>query len=523
MFKTKKKTLNKKQNVDPAVQQPETNSQPQKLYKDLSQNEKQLRSIYANCSDLVYRSFLIENQTKAILIYIDGLADTNGLEINVITPLIQVTDGKLQDLEQLAERKIPAASAKPFTTFQECVDYLSSGLPILLRDQDATGLAFGLNKWEKRSIEEPVAESAIRGPREGFTETLRTNTSLIRRIVKSPSLKTDQMKIGDFTQTKVVIAYIEGLVDETLVTEVKNRLGRIRIDGILESGYIEEMIEDNFYSPFPQLLTTERPDVVCGNLLEGRVAIMVEGSPSVLVAPITFFSLMQAAEDYYQRFWISTAMRWLRYSFTLISLLLPSLYVAILTFHQEMVPGKLLISMATSREAVPFPALIEALLMEVTFEALREAGVRLPKQIGSAVSIVGALVIGQAAVQAGLVSAPMVIVVAITGISSFMIPRYIAGIAIRLLRFPLIFLAGSFGLLGVMMGIIAIVIHLCSLRSFGVPYLSVIATPKPKELKDVLVRAPWWMMNTRPRLTGKYNQYRQAPDQKPGPERGGEA
>lgn len=485
LFKNVTKASLKKHHDERALQQSANNNQPQQLYTDLQQNEQQIRSIYTNCSDIVYRSFFIEGQTKAVLIYIDGLADSGGIEANVIAPLMQETDGKAYEIGQLAERKISTSQAKPFTTFEECVEYLSNGLPILLRDQEATGLAFGLNKWEKRSIEEPVAESGIRGPREGFTETLRTNTSLIRRIVKSPLLKTEQMKIGGYTQTNVVIAYIEGLVDMTLVEEVRTRLNRIRIDGILESGYIEELIEDMPYSPFPQLISTERPDVTCANLLEGRVAIMVEGTPFVLIAPITLFSLMQSAEDYYQRFWVSTAMRWLRYMFTLIALLLPSLYVAILTFHQEMVPGNLLISMAASREAVPFPALIEALIMEVTFEALREAGVRLPKQVGSAVSIVGALVIGQAAVQAGLVSAPMVIVVAITGISSFMIPRYIAGIAIRLLRFPLIFLAGSLGLLGIMMGIIAIVLHLCSLRSFGVP-LSLAQTLHLSEYRPIV-------------------------------------
>lgn len=496
-----------------------TTNQSMLLDRDLQTNINQIRTIYAKSSDMVYRSFYIEGQTKAFLIYIDGLSDSAGIEKNVITPLMHEINGGAHAISQLAERKISAAHAIPFTTFGECVNYLSNGLPVLFQDQEATGLAFGLNKWEKRSIEEPVAESGIRGPREGFTETLRTNTSLIRRIVKSPLLKLEDMKIGGYTQTNVIVAYIEGLADESLIEEVTTRLKRIRIDGILESGYIEELIEDMPLSPFPQLMSTERPDVTSANLLEGRVAILVEGSPFVLIAPITLISLMQSPEDYYQRFWVSTAMRWLRYLFTLISLLLPSLYVAILTYHQEMVPGALLISMAASREVVPFPAFLEALIMEITFEALREAGVRLPKQIGSAVSIVGALVIGQAAVQAGLVSAPMVIVVAITGISSFMIPRYIAGIAIRLLRFPLIFLAGSLGLLGIMMGIIAIVLHMSSLRSFGVPYLSSIATPKMRDMKDVLVRAPWWMMDTRPHLTGDYNEYRQAANQKPGPER----
>lgn len=495
----------------------------QALYPDLRRNEERLRSLYANCSDVIYRTFLIGGTTSAVLIYIEGLSDTRSIEEHVISPLQREDAGEIGDLGQLLERTLSVSHAKEVAKFSQCMDYLSNGYPVLLCEKTAKGLALGLDKWEKRSIEEPSAESVIRGPREGFTETLRINTSLIRRIVKSPQLKTEPMKIGGYTQTNVVIAYIEGLADATLVEEVRNRLKRIRIDGILESGYLEELIEDAPFSPFPQILNTERPDVVCAHLLEGRVAIMTEGTPFVLVAPITFFSLMQSAEDYYQRFWVSTAMRWLRYVFTLFALLLPSLYVAVLTYHQEMVPGSLLISMATSREAVPFPALVEALIMEVTFEALREAGVRLPKQVGSAVSIVGALVIGQAAVQAGLVSAPMVIVVAITGISSFMIPRYVAGIAIRMLRFPLIFLAGSLGLLGVMMGIIAIVLHMCNLRSFGVPYISAVATPKAKELRDVLIRAPWWSLNSRPHWTGRFNEYRQAPHQRPGPERGGDS
>jgi hypothetical protein len=261
--------------------------------------------------------------------------------------------------------------------------------------------------------------------------------------------------------------------------------------------------------------------VAAASLLEGRVAILQDGTPFVLIVPISFYSLLQSNEDYYQRSLISTATRWLRYIFLLISLLLPSFYVAILTFHQEMLPTTLLITIAASREMVPFPALVEALFMEFVFEALREAGLRLPKQAGSAVSIVGALVIGQAAVQAGLVSAPLIMVVALTGIASFTIPRYIAGMALRMLRFPMILLAGTLGLLGIMLGLFIILTHMATLRSFGVPYLSPMAPIQGGEIKDVLVRAPWWKLNTRPRLTGTDNNIkRQGPDQKPNPDQG---
>ncbi|MGW9528350.1 spore germination protein [Paenibacillus terrae] len=520
LFRRWIKLFGTNRNRNHVQQQSAQNPQEEQLYPDLQQNEAHLRLLYDNCSDVIYRSFLISGKTKAVVMYIEGLSDSEGIEQYVITPLMQEEADENNDIGQLIERKISVTQAKEFTTFAKCIEYLSNGYTILVCDNRDSGFGFGMTKWEKRPIEEPSAEAGIRGPREGFTETLRTNTSQIRRIIKSPLLKMESTRIGEYTQTNIILSYIEGLVDKTLVEEVRNRLLRIRIDGVLESGYIEEMIEDQPYSPFPQLLSTERPDVVSSCLLEGRVAILTEGTPFVLIAPVTFFSLIQSQEDYYQRFLISTIIRWLRYIFILVSLLLPSLYVAVLTFHQEMVPGSLLISMASSREAVPFPALIEALMMEVTFEALREAGVRLPKQVGAAVSIVGALVIGQAAVQAGLVSAPMVIVVAITGISSFMIPRYITGISVRMLRFPLIFLAGSLGLVGVVMGVIAIVLHMCSLRSFGVPYLSETGTPKMNELKDVLVRTPWWKMNTRPRLTGMYDKYRQSSGEKPDPTRG---
>lgn len=243
---------------------------------------------------------------------------------------------------------------------------------------------------------------------------------------------------------------------------------------------------------------TERPDVVCANLLEGRAVLMIVGTPISLVAPVSFFSIFQSHEDYYERFWIGSAIRALRFLFLVLSLFFPSMYVAITTFHQEMLPTNLLLSIASAREGVPFPAIVEAIMIEITFEALREAGIRLPKQVGSAVSIVGALVIGQAAVQAGIVSAPMIIVVSITGIASFMVPRYSIGLAIRLLRFPIILLAGSLGLIGVMLAFVILIIHLATLRSFGTPYLSPIATVQKNAMQDTMIRSPLWKMNNRP-------------------------
>jgi spore germination protein KA len=516
---------NRKEKQSDAQSQTSVLASQDRLSNQIDDNIASLRSVYANCSDVIIFPFLIGESIQAYIIYIEGLTNSEAADEQIVNPLINSKVQSPTEVMKTIEQKTPVSNLQKTPLLSACIDSISNGNPILLCDGLSMGFSFSLAKWEKRGIEEPAAEVGLKGPREGFTESIITNKSQIRRIIKSPTLKMQEIIIGKYTKTKTVIAYIEGLADKTLIEEVENRINRMNtdnIDGILESGYIEEFIEDNPYSPFPQILNTERPDVTCSNLLEGRVAIIVDGTPSVLIAPTTFFSLLQSHEDYYQRFLISTAIRWLRYLFLFVSLLLPSLYVAILTFHQEMVPTALLLSMAASREAVPFPALVEAIMMEISFEALREAGVRLPKQVGSAVSIVGALVIGQAAVQAGLVAAPMVIVVAITGIASFMIPRYAMGIGIRLLRFPIIFLAGALGLLGVMMGIIAIVIHLAALRSFGVPYLTPLAPFKSQELKDTLIRGPWWKLNTRPHFSGNYNQYRMAPDLKPNPNQGGE-
>ncbi|ALX48581.1 spore germination protein [Lentibacillus amyloliquefaciens] len=492
------------------------------LYGSLADNENMFRSIYKDSSDVIFRTFYIGEQVKAILIYIEGLSNIEEIDDSVLSPLIKSAPNTDYSIDTLIHKRVSTSSVKEVKTFSDSIKEIASGRPVILVDQQNSGFALGLSKWEKRSVEEPQAETVVKGPREGFVETISVNTSLIRRRVRSPKLKMKSMEAGEYTKTTIKLAYIDGVADQDVLEEAVNRIKRIDADGILDSGVLEEFIEDNPHSPFPQVLSTERPDVVTANLLEGRVAVLVDGSPFAMVVPATFYSLLQASEDYYGRYLIGTSIRWMRYLFLMISLFLPSLYVALLTFHQEMVPTTLLFSIAGSRAQVPFPALVEALMMEITFEALREAGLRLPKQVGSAVSIVGALVIGEAAVSAGIVSAPMVIVVALTGVASFTIPRYSASIAVRMLRFPMIILAGTLGLLGIIMGIIVIIVHMVSLRSFGQPYLSPMAPMQWRGMKDVLMRVPWWKMNTRPHFTGDSNKYRQSDNQKSSPIRGEE-
>jgi len=490
----------------------------EKINIDINKNLEILQTIYEDCSDLVFRSLAIGEHIKVCIIYFDGLSNTEEINNHVITPLIKMSIEKNDEIVATLMQKLSVSKVEQISSIQQCIESISVGAPVLFIDLAETALSIGLAKWEKRAVEEPAAESVVRGPREGFTETLGINIALLRRKIRSPNLKIQAMEIGVYSRTRIAIAYMKGIAQDSLLQEVKARLERIELDAILESGYIEELMEDNPYSPFPQVMNTERPDVAVASILEGNVVVLVDGTPFVIVTPTTLSSALQAPEDYYQRSLVSTFVRWLRYGLFFITLLLPSLYVALLTYHQEMIPSTLLISIAASREAVPFPALVEAMIMEVTFEALREAGIRLPKQIGAAVSIVGALVIGDAAVQAGLVSAPMVMVVAITGISSFTIPRYSTGLGFRLLRFPLMFLAGVLGIIGIILGFIAIIVHLSSLRSFGVPYFSPIAPINRSQWKDTVVRAPWWMLDTRPHFSGTFNKYRQVPHQKPGPE-----
>lgn len=358
---------------------------------------------------------------------------------------------------------------------------------------------------------------SFRGPRQGFTESLQTNISMIRRYIKNPNLWVEKMKKGSVTNTDIALMYIQGICDEKVLKEVKQRLEKIDIDSILESGYIEQLIEDETFTTFPTMYHTERPDVVAGNLLEGRFAIIVDGTPFVLIAPALFVQFFQSVEDYYSRFDIATSIRILRVLVFFISLVAPAVYVAATTFHQEMIPTQLLVVIAAQREIVPFPAVVEALTMEVAFEILREAGVRLPRVVGSAVSIVGALVIGQAAVQAGIVSPAMVIIVALTAIASFATPAFAMAISARLIRFIFIIASAVMGFYGLILGIIMMFVHLCSLRSFGVPYMSPLAPFSSQGVKDALFRVPWWADEKRPESVSKEDKVRQGKDQRPEP------
>lgn len=488
---------------------------------DLSLRRQWFQDQLNNCADVRFHECLSGNMS-CVFIFIEGLVDQKMLQEQVIAPLLfDLTAESTAELVQhiLGFNQLPVSAITGSLEVNTALQSLFEGTVVLLIDHEPQMILFPMKSVEKRAIQQAENENVIRGPKQAFVEDLSVNITMIRKIIKHPALKVEKFQFGEYTHTAVTVCYIEGICQEKLVQEVRTRISRIEIDGVLGSSYIEEFIEDNPFSPFPQVQYTERPDTLCAALLEGRVAILVDGTPIPIMVPVTLYMLLQSAEDYYQRFIAATWIRWIRYLFLLISFLLPSVYIAVTTFHPEMLPPNLLVAVAAARENVPFPAIIEAFIMELTFEALREAGLRIPKPIGQTVSIIGALVIGQASVQAGIVSAPMVIVVSITGIASFIIPHFDLGLTFRLLRFPVMFLAATLGLYGVVLSMILIYLHLVTLRSFGTSYLSPTAPIVFRDWKDVLVRVPMWMMKKRPALYGtegdrrlKYKPRPQIPD-----------
>lgn len=514
-IKDKWKEMQKETAKQPAKQsQAKQKNEP--LEPVLTDNIEKIKELLGNSDDIITREIRIgkDGRIKACVVFTDGLIDSQSAQNFIMESLMNdlrktnIEDETLNGLYLLPflkERVLTVGDIQDIDDFTNLLDSLLSGKVILLFDGYSKGFSIDMKGWNQRSVEEPTTETTIRGPREGFTENIRVNTALIRRKIKDHNLWIESRKIGKVSKTIVSIMYIKGIVNDKVVEEVRTRLNRIKIDSILETGYIEELIQDGVWTPFPTVYHSERPDAIAADLLEGRVAILVDGTPFVMTVPIVFAQFLQSPEDYYNRADITTLLRFLRYMGFFIALLAPSLYIAITTFHQEMLPTQLLITLAAQREGVPFPAFIEALAMEVSFEILREAGLRMPKAIGQAVSIVGTLVIGTAAVEAGFVSAAMVIVVAITAIASFIVSNYELAIAIRMLRFPFMAIAASFGLFGIIVGLIAMVLHMCSLRSFGVPYMAPFGPFIKEDQKDAIFRFPRWAMSTRPRLFSQNN------------------
>lgn len=502
--------------------QEEKKNSEDKLLANLYCNLNTLKNILGSSSDIIYREFSFGSKMhiKAAAIFLDGMTEKKTINDTIIKPFMQ---GSMPyDLERQLERGnldiiknsiISVGDIKKTSVISELIDGCLSGDTVFLLEGSNEALIIQSKGWETRGVEEPKTEAVVRGPREGFCETMITNMTLLRRKIKNPNLTFETMEIGTQTRTGVCIVYLKEVVNPKLIQEIRERLNRINTDAILESGYIEQFIEDAPYSIFPTVGNSEKPDTAAAKILEGRAAILVDGTPFVLTVPMLFIEGFQSAEDYYSRPFFASLLRALRFLAFTISVLAPATYVVLSTFHQELIPTTLLFTMAAGHEGVPFPAVMEAGLMIVTFEILREAGVRLPRPVGQAVSIVGALVIGEAAVSAGLVGGIMVIVVALTAVSSFVVPVYTDVGA--LLRMMFLILGGFLGIFGVGIGMLLVLIHVVSLRSFGTPYTAPLAPLSKEDLKDSFIRVHLWSMFTRPRTIGWNNMKRQGEGSKP--------
>ncbi|WP_202081325.1 spore germination protein [Caldalkalibacillus salinus] len=467
-----------------------------RLSSNIDTTIKTIDNLVGESDDVRFKDFYIAGKIRATVIYFSGMVDEKGLEYSVLRPLIISKDQVLAEKRGLAlakhitQKVMTVSETHLYDNFDEAFLPFMSGDVLMAVEGVEHLLVLSLSEFNERSVEEPKSEVVIRGPRDGFTENIKTNTVLIRRRIKDPNFVVQIGSLGRRAKKTFAIGFIKGVANPDLVEEVRYRLACIDSDDVSETGTLEQLIQDNIFTPFPQLLHSERPDRAADAIMEGQVVILLDGTPFCLHAPVTLHQLLKSPEDYYERWGISSLIRILRYIAAFISMFVSAIYIALTTYHQGMIPTTLALSIAGTREGVPFPALIEVLLMEITIELLREAGIRLPRLIGQTIGIVGGLVIGEAAIQAGIVSPILAVVVALTAVSSFVIPNYSVSIAFRMLRFIMMFAAAAFGLYGIIIVYIMINIHLVGLRSFGSYYLSPFAPFSPTDWVDVIIRAP---------------------------------
>lgn len=488
------------------------NNVKEALTGSLQANVAVLKEKLADDATVIYRTFQTQQPypRRCVLMFAGNMVKHESLSHFVVLPLMETPLPKGlvgQKLAQYLKEGVISSDGVDFKEeFNDLAQAVAAGSGVLLVDGCNLGITVEAQGWAKRSVMEPKSESVVRGPRQGFTEDLGDNLSLVRRIISSTQLKTLYKYVGRVTRTKLAILYIENVVDPSLVEEVIQRIEKIDIDAVLESGYIEELIQDSPRCPFPTIGHTERPDTVVGKILEGRVAILIDGTPFALTMPYLFLEGFQANEDYYNNWIAASFHRFLRYISFVLTTVSPAFYLALLTYHSQLIPTNLVLSISAARRNVPFPALVEVIVMGLVFEILREGGLRLPQPIGQAISIVGAIILGDAAVSASLVSSTMIIVVALTGISGFVVSTlYDSAVFVRLI---LVILAAILGLYGLVLGLIGIVLQLASIKSFGVPYLSGLASLSPQAMQDTAVRLPWWGLVYRPRQLASKNRKR---------------
>ena len=471
-----------------------------------------MKDILGDDNTVIFRRFenINDSRIRGCVIFTEVLVNNIVIDQNVVKPLLTFNpDGfpngaNLSSL--LAKRVVSTDEVKTKDTPYDAVNAILIGDTVVLIDTCRACVVANSKKYSIRSIGIPETEDAVNGPKEGFTELIVTNIGLIRRKVKNPKLKFRFFEVGKVSRTRVCLCYIEGLVEERITEEMIARLSKFQIDSILDVSYVEELVSDHPTSPFETMGKTERPDVVAAKLFEGRCALLVDGTPFALTAPFLFLENFQANEDYYENFYFASFVRILRFFAFFVAVSLPAIYVALISYHKEMLPRKLLVSIAASRSGVPFPAAVEMFILLVLFDLLREAGVRLPKAIGVTVSTVGAIVLGQSIVSANIVSTEMIIIVAICEIASFLTPKLES--VTELLRLGFLVLASMLGIYGYALGALSLCVYVSSLSSFGVQFTSYIIPRSSQGAKDGYIRSPWRRMKTRPYAISEKNKIR---------------
>jgi spore germination protein KA len=496
-----------------------------KISPGLTENKKIIAELFSvpENSDLVIKEFEIQSNPslKAMAVFMDGLVDKAVLQYAVFEPLmlhgdhqsnrpdsLSSNDGNtISVIDNILQKLLLVNQTKKKDTYGAVINAIIVGETALFIENASETIILETKGWKDRTIEQPLNEKTIRGPHEAFNENYRENMGLIRKTLPNHNLINDTIYFGSEQKGFCAVLYLKNITNPSLVTEVKRRLSSIKTDYMPDSG-LEQYIEDHPYLILPQTRVTERPDIVVSSLLEGRVAIIAGNSPNAIIVPATFWSFLHAPDDIYFRFPFGTFLRVIRMLAMLFTLLLPGLYIAITNFHQEMIPTDLLFAIAGAREKVPFPTIIEVLLMEFSFELIREAGIKIPGLIGPTLGIIGALILGQAAVAANIVSPILIIVVAITGIGSFAIPDYSMAFSFRLIRFLYIVAAAILGLYGIALTAFINLALMCHMKSFGVPYLAPL-TPRSKGGIKSFVRYPIWEQETAPDETNPIKRKRQ--------------
>ena len=478
----------------------------EQISKDLEKNITIIENAFQNCGDIVKRRFFVgEKKDIAVyMIYTDNIVDGGAIEESILTNIMNRCriDGKKEGmLKRLNEQVIAIGEMNEVKTFQEIFDAVLLGDTILLMDGNDIALQASTKGFPSRGVNEAKTEVVVQGPKDAFTEIGATNIVLIRRRIRDTKLKVKRTKVGKRSKTDVAILYMEDIVRKEILQEVEYKINQIDIDVILDSGYIDQLLENRWLSPFPQLQMTERPDKAASALLEGRVVIVIDNTPFVVIAPATLNMFFQAAEDYYDRWEIMSFIRLIGYCAGFLAVALPGLYIALTVFHPSMLPTNLALKIAETRQNIPFPAVGEILIMELAFELLREAGIRLPSPVSSTIGIVGGIIIGQAAVEAGIVSPSVVIVSALTGICTFVIPNIALVSGLRLTKYIVLIFSALLGLYGFWIALILILIHMASLKSFHIPFLYPFCSASVNhynDLEDSIFRLPLWFMKKRP-------------------------